>query len=93
MFFLQLFGAALTGLGIWIKVDEEFWDIQTGLDMKQFTMAGYILIAAGVIIMIIGFVGCYGAFAQSLCTLIIVSISYSYQHICVHFYCNLPKDF
>lgn len=71
---IWLFGAALTGIGIWIKVDKEFWDIQTGLDMKQFSMAGYILIAAGVIIMLIGFVGCYGAFSLSLCLLSVYAI-------------------
>ncbi|KAG8188578.1 hypothetical protein JTE90_007184 [Oedothorax gibbosus] len=67
-------GAALTGLGVWIRVDKDFWNIQTNLDMTQFEKASYVLIAAGVVIMIVGFIGCYGAIMSQICLLVLFSI-------------------
>ena len=71
----QLFGAVITGIATWLKVDQKFWEIQTGLDLQQFSSATTILIIAGVVIMVIGFLGCYGAIAETLWMLILVSKS------------------
>ncbi|XP_054720280.1 23 kDa integral membrane protein-like [Uloborus diversus] len=71
---IWLFGAALTGLGLWIRFDPEFLEIQTGLKVTQFTSAAITLIVAGVVIMVVGFIGCYGAMAQKVWMLIIFSV-------------------
>ncbi|GFS55995.1 CD9 antigen [Nephila pilipes] len=71
---IWLLGAVITALGIWIKVDKEFWNIQTNLNVTQFNTASWVLIAAGIIIMLVGFLGCYGAMASRICMLIVFSI-------------------
>uniref|UniRef100_A0A2L2YL38 Tetraspanin n=1 Tax=Parasteatoda tepidariorum TaxID=114398 RepID=A0A2L2YL38_PARTP len=70
--FIWTLGAAITALGIWVKTDGDFSKIQDNLDVKEFTTAGWILIFVGIIIMLIGFIGCYGAIASQVCMLIIV---------------------
>jgi len=72
--FIWLLGAAITALGIWIKTDKEFWKIQSNLDVTQFTAASWVLIFIGIFIMLIGFIGCYGAMMSKMCFLIIFVI-------------------
>ncbi|KFM80657.1 CD9 antigen, partial [Stegodyphus mimosarum] len=71
---IWVLGAVLTALGVWIKVDSEFLDIQTGLNTTQFKTSAHILIATGVIIMIVGFLGCYGAIASKIWMLILFAV-------------------
>ncbi|XP_064600545.1 CD9 antigen-like [Liolophura sinensis] len=69
-FLFWLIGCALLGLGIWIRVDPNFEKYVNSQD--QFNMlytAAYILIAVGIIIMVIGFLGCCGAIRENTCML------------------------
>lgn len=69
-FLFWLLGCAILGVGIWILVDENFDKYVDGADeFKMLHTGAYILIAVGVIIMVIGFLGCCGAIKESQCML------------------------
>ncbi|XP_076362230.1 CD9 antigen-like isoform X2 [Tachypleus tridentatus] len=69
-FILWCFGAALFGLGIWIRTDEDFWEYENNLPVQNYYQATYIVITVGAILLIIGFIGCCGAATDSLCLLL-----------------------
>ncbi|NWS95469.1 TSN1 protein, partial [Mionectes macconnelli] len=74
LFNLAIFlsGATLLGVGIWVKVDgQSFVDIFGVLSSSvlQVVNVSYVLIAIGAILLIIGFLGCYGAQKESKCLL------------------------
>ncbi|KAF8786206.1 Leukocyte surface antigen CD53 like protein [Argiope bruennichi] len=71
---IWLLGAGITAVGIWLKVDKDFYKIQENLDIKQFDTATTILIIVGVVVMVIGFCGCWGAIASKIWMLVIFSI-------------------
>ncbi|XP_052571893.1 tetraspanin-1 isoform X1 [Peromyscus californicus insignis] len=67
-----LCGAALLAVGIWVSVDgTSFLKIFGPLSSSamQFVNVGYFLIAAGAVLFILGFLGCYGAHSESKCAL------------------------
>lgn len=71
----QLCGAALLAVGIWVSVDgPSFLKIFGPLSSSamQFVNVGYFLIAAGAVLFILGFLGCYGAHSESKCALMMV---------------------
>ncbi|GBM35153.1 hypothetical protein AVEN_140753-1 [Araneus ventricosus] len=71
---IWLLGAIITALGIWLKVDKDFWNIQQELDIKQFGVSTTILIIVGVVIMVIGFCGCWGAIMSKIWMLVLFSV-------------------
>lgn len=71
----QLSGGTLLGVGIWVKVDgESFVDIFGALSSSilQVVNVGYLFIVIGAILLVIGFLGCYGAQKESKCLLMMV---------------------
>ncbi|XP_009583714.1 PREDICTED: tetraspanin-1, partial [Fulmarus glacialis] len=68
----QLGGGTLLGVGIWVTVDgESFLGIFGSLSSSvlQVVNVSYFLIAIGAILLVIGFLGCYGAQKDSKCLL------------------------
>ncbi|XP_078671337.1 tetraspanin-8-like [Branchiostoma floridae x Branchiostoma belcheri] len=74
-FIFWIAGAVLLGVGIWLRVDPAVAEVVSGeLNMTWFYNACYVLIAAGVITMIVGFLGCCGAIKESKCMLMTFAI-------------------
>uniref|UniRef100_F6UGN7 Tetraspanin n=1 Tax=Monodelphis domestica TaxID=13616 RepID=F6UGN7_MONDO len=72
-FLIFLCGAALLGVGIWVSVDgPSFLKIfgPVSASAMQFVNVGYFLIAAGCALLVLGFLGCYGAQKESKCLLL-----------------------
>ncbi|XP_040833759.1 tetraspanin-1 [Ochotona curzoniae] len=70
-------GATLLAVGIWVSVDGgSFLKIFRSLseDFTQLANVGYFLIAAGAVLLVLGFLGCYGAHKESKCALIMFFI-------------------
>ncbi|XP_037356976.1 tetraspanin-1 [Talpa occidentalis] len=66
-----LCGVALLAVGIWVSVDgSSFLKIfGSSSTIMQFVNVGYFLIAAGAVLFVLGFLGCYGAQYESKCAL------------------------
>ncbi|CAH6790702.1 tetraspanin-1 [Phodopus roborovskii] len=68
-----LCGVALLAVGIWVSVDGtsflKMFGSQSSSAM-QFVNVGYFLIAAGAVVFILGFLGCYGAHSENKCALL-----------------------
>ncbi|XP_059204556.1 tetraspanin 35 [Centropristis striata] len=75
-----LAGAAILGVGIWVKVDSGsifsfIGKIDNAPDeLSQVLNVGYLLIALGAILLVIGFLGCCGAVRESRCMLLLFFI-------------------
>ncbi|KFV08372.1 Tetraspanin-1, partial [Pterocles gutturalis] len=74
LFNLAIFlgGAALLGVGIWVTVDaKSFLEIFGTLSSSvlQVLNVSYVLIVIGAILLVLGFLGCYGAMRDSKCLL------------------------
>ncbi|NWI92294.1 TSN1 protein, partial [Pitta sordida] len=74
LFNLAIFlsGGTLLGVGIWVKVDgQSFVNIFGTLSSSilQVVNVSYVLIVIGAILLVIGFLGCYGAQKESKCLL------------------------
>ncbi|XP_067828931.1 tetraspanin-1-like [Heptranchias perlo] len=70
-------GAAVLGVGIWLKVDGgSFIDFLGHLapQLKQMMNVGYLCIALGGALVLIGFLGCCGAMKENKCMLMIFFI-------------------
>ncbi|XP_060946498.1 tetraspanin 35 [Limanda limanda] len=75
-----LAGAAILGVGIWVKVDSgsvlnflgKIEDAPT--ELSQILNVGYLLIAIGLLLLVIGFLGCCGAMKESKCMLLLFFI-------------------
>ncbi|GAB1598703.1 CD81 protein-like [Argonauta hians] len=67
-FLFWLLGCAILGVGIWIRLDQDFQKY-IDEDFNLPYLGAYILIGVGVLMMIIGFVGCCGAIRNSQCLL------------------------
>ncbi|XP_072420410.1 tetraspanin-1-like [Chiloscyllium punctatum] len=70
-------GSAILGVGVWVKVDGgSFLDILAKLapQLKQLVNVGYLCIAIGAFLVLIGFLGCYGAVKENKCMLMIFFI-------------------
>lgn len=75
LFNLAIFlgGCTLLGIGIWVSVDSKtFLQIFGPLSTSvfQFVNVGYLLIALGCVLFLLGFLGCCGAQKESKCLLI-----------------------
>ncbi|XP_029085450.1 tetraspanin-1 isoform X2 [Monodon monoceros] len=67
-----LCGVALLAVGIWVSVDgPSFMKIFGPLSSSamEFVNVGYFLIAAGAVLLTLGFLGCYGAQTENKCAL------------------------
>ncbi|RVE69073.1 hypothetical protein OJAV_G00074030 [Oryzias javanicus] len=75
-----LAGAAILGVGIWVKVDSNsILSFITKLqnapqELNQALNVGYLLIAIGAVLVLIGFLGCCGASKESRCMLLLFFI-------------------
>ncbi|KAE8283652.1 Tetraspanin-1 [Larimichthys crocea] len=75
-----LAGAAILGVGIWVKVDSGsilnfLGKIENApSELSQVLNVGYLLIAIGALLLIIGFLGCCGAVKESKCMLLLFFI-------------------
>ncbi|XP_052409370.1 tetraspanin 35 [Carassius gibelio] len=75
-----LAGAAILGVGIWVKVDSgsvlSFLQNIQGApgELGQVLNVGYLLIAVGAVLLILGFLGCCGAIRESRCMLLLFFI-------------------
>ncbi|XP_029293528.1 tetraspanin 35 [Cottoperca gobio] len=75
-----LAGAAILGVGIWVKVDSGsilsfLGKIENApAELSQLLNVGYLLIAIGAILLVIGFLGCCGAVKESKCMLLLFFI-------------------
>ncbi|XP_023229364.1 CD9 antigen-like [Centruroides sculpturatus] len=69
-FIIWCLGGALAGIGIFIRSDDYFWSFQRGLALDQYYQACYIIITVGVILLVVGFLGCCGAAMDSPCMLL-----------------------
>ncbi|CAH1786569.1 unnamed protein product [Owenia fusiformis] len=67
-FLFWLVGCAILGVAIWVRVDPDFKKYVEG-NFEQLYTGAYILMGIGVLIMIIGFLGCCGAIKESQCML------------------------
>ena len=61
--FTQLAGAAILGIGIWTEIDPGQFDAFLG--NSGYALPAKILMAAGAFVMVVGFLGCYGAIKES----------------------------
>lgn len=74
-------------VGIWVKVDNNsITGALQGLsgappELKQVLNVGYLLIAVGGVLMLLGFLGCCGAVRESRCMLLTVSLRVPLQHL------------
>ena len=74
-------GAALLGVGIWVKVDSSsIMGLLNKIEgaqeeLGQLLNVGYLLIAIGVVLVVIGFLGCCGAVKESQCMLMLVGLT------------------
>ncbi|XP_029364185.1 tetraspanin 35 [Echeneis naucrates] len=75
-----LAGAAILGVGIWVKVDSSsilsfLGKIENApSELGQVLHVGYLLIAIGALLVVIGFLGCCGAVRESKCMLLLFFI-------------------
>lgn len=77
LFCLQLSGAAILCVGVWMVVDPNIvnrFEITIDTEDPYFRTSSYILIAFGVFVFLVGFCGCCGAIRKSRCLLGFVSI-------------------
>lgn len=74
-------GVAILGVGIWVKVDSGsilnfLGKIEDApAELSQVLNVGYLLIALGALLLVIGFLGCCGAVRESKCMLLLVGCS------------------
>ena len=67
-----MFGGLLIGIGAWALI--KFGDYVTLSTDVPFATGPQVMIAAGALIALIAFLGCYGAWKENRCMLVIVSI-------------------
>lgn len=73
-FIFWLLGGGILGLGLWLRHDEKISNLMNlELDGKypphSFYTYVHVMIAVGAVIMVVGFLGCYGAIQESQCLL------------------------
>lgn len=72
-----LAGAAILGVGVWVKVDSSsllavLGEIEDAPpELNQILNVGYLLIAVGAVLLVLGFLGCCGAMKESRCMLLL----------------------
>ncbi|XP_015264028.1 PREDICTED: CD9 antigen [Gekko japonicus] len=68
-FVFWLAGTAVLAVGLWLRFDSQTKDIFRDESNTTFYTGVYILIGAGALIMLVGFLGCCGAIQESQCML------------------------
>ncbi|XP_023131162.1 CD9 molecule a isoform X2 [Amphiprion ocellaris] len=69
-FFFWLAGTAVFAIGLWLRLDQKTKGLFEGSDSPYVFYTGvYILIGAGALMMVVGFLGCCGAIQESPCML------------------------
>nr|XP_057930591.1 CD9 molecule a isoform X2 [Doryrhamphus excisus] len=69
-FFFWLAGTAVFAIGLWLRLDSKTKGLFEGSDSPYVFYSGvYILIGAGALMMVVGFLGCCGAIQESPCML------------------------
>lgn len=69
---LQLLGASIFGLALWMKLEPGFGEWVEKLELHEYYAGIYVLIAAAVLIIIVSFLGCLSAFMEDRRMLAIV---------------------
>lgn len=67
-FIFWLAGTAVLGIGLWLRFDSQTKSLFSNGDSSFYTGV-YILIGAGALMMLVGFLGCCGAIQESTCML------------------------
>lgn len=75
-FLFFLIGCGILGIGIWLKVGkQDYLDVTQELSsVSKYVTAGNLMIAVGVIIVIVAFLGCCGAVMENSCMLLVFFI-------------------
>ncbi|KAM6986875.1 CD9 molecule b [Aplochiton taeniatus] len=69
-FLFWLAGTGVLAVGLWLRFDSKTEGLFEGKDSPSVFLTGvYILIAAGALMMVVGFLGCCGALKESPCML------------------------
>ncbi|XP_063233863.1 CD9 antigen isoform X2 [Bacillus rossius redtenbacheri] len=68
-FIFWLVGLAVLVLSIWMLTDPTFY-LSVAQDESSYNTGVYILLAAGLLMFVVGFVGCCGAYKESPCMLV-----------------------
>ncbi|XP_054153919.1 tetraspanin-4-like [Oppia nitens] len=68
-FLLWLFGWAILGIGIWLRVDPKSYEPSRFIDTDNILHASMIMIITGFIILLLGFVGLIGVITENPCLL------------------------
>ena len=68
----QVGGIVVMAVGIWTCVDHAYMEQLLGTNL--YMSAAYILIATGVVVVLVSFLGCFGAVKEIKCMLLTVSV-------------------
>jgi len=63
-------GAGLLAVSIWVRGDPGLWEYVQALDIKHYYAACYVCMAAGILLLLFGFIGCLGAATESPCMIL-----------------------
>ncbi|XP_069696836.1 tetraspanin-2A [Periplaneta americana] len=74
-----LLGAAVFGLALWMNLEPSFGEWVEKLDLHEYYMGIYVLLAAAVLIIIVSFLGCVSAFMEDR---MILAIFVAVQVLC-----------
>ncbi|XP_077517031.1 CD9 antigen-like isoform X2 [Amblyomma americanum] len=68
--FVWILGLGVLSVGIWIRSDPDFWVYQDNLPLSNYYSACYVVMAVGVLLLVLGFMGCCAAAIDSPCMLL-----------------------